>query len=273
MRTEARRSPVVLAIAVAVATLTIRGLPGAGAAELGQFLAAHQKAATSATAGQWAAAAEAYGAFASAQPRRDGARLASFLQGLILLRELDQAEPARQVFAGAVGGTPTTTLDRAVAKAANAWQARLQMVQLDAALRAYWVDKVEYPAALDDLVKHKLVAPEAIVDPWGKPFAYETARLKLAPDMPRQKYSLGCKGLEGTSRDLKRVLEATRSLGRGYVLGDIVQGRPLGAKLITPEGRTTIVAEGSKLGGATVVVVTRQAVVLADPDNLAVLTR
>jgi hypothetical protein len=273
MRKEASRSPVALAAAMAVATLTCCGLSGAGAPELGEFLAAHQKAVKSAAAGQWAAAAEVYGAFASAHPRDAGATLASFHQGLILLRELGHAGAARQAFARAAAGTPTTPLSQAVAQAANAWQARLQMVALDAALRAYWVDKVEYPAALDGLVKHKLVAPEALADPWGRPFVYETGRLELAPDMPRQKYTLRCQTLEGTSRDLKKVLESTRTLGRGYVLREIVQGRPLGAKVVTPDGRTTIVAEGSRLGGAAVVVVTRQAVVLADPNNLAVLTR
>jgi len=273
MQKEASRSSVALVAAMVIAILTSRGPRGAGAAELGEFLAAHQGAAKSANAKQWTAAAKAYEAFASAHPRDAGATLASFLQGIILLRELDQAEAARQAFARAADGAPTTTLGRAVAQAGNAWTARLQMVKLDAALRAYWVDKVEYPTALDDLVKRKLVAPKAIVDPWGKPFVYETGSLKLAPDIPRQTYTLRCKAIEGTSRDLKKILETTRGLAQGYTVRDMMQGPPPGAHVVAPDGRATVVTEGSTLGAATVVAITRQAVVLADPNNLTVLTR
>ncbi|MBL7222494.1 MAG: hypothetical protein ISS72_01445 [Candidatus Brocadiae bacterium] len=273
MRKEASRSSVALAAAMVVATLASRGLPGAGAAELDGFLAAHRKAAEHASAKQWTAAAKVYGAFAAAHPRDAGASLASFLQGLTLLRELDQAAPAREAFARAAGGTPTTALGRAVAQGGRAWLARLQMVQLDAALRKYWVDVVEYPASLDGVVMRKLVAPEAIVDPWGKPFAYETGRLKLAPDMPRQKYTLRCTAIEGTSRDLKKFLVATRGFGQGFKVRGIVAGPPRGANVVTPDGRSANVAEASKLGTATVVTIGLQAVVIADSDNVAVLTR
>ncbi len=38
-------------------------------------------------------------------------------------------------------------------------------------------------------------------------------------------------------------------------------------------GKSTIVTQGGKLGAATVVAITRQAIVLATPDCLTVLTR
>jgi len=256
-----------------MAALVPRTLQGADAVRLDAFLAVHRGAAKSAGAGQWADAGKTYAAFAAEKPSDAGAPLASFLHGLILLRNLNDTAAASKVLTGLAASKPTTPLGAAAVHAAKAWLARLQMARLDKVLRAYWVDEVEYPETLDALVKTNRVKPDAIVDPWGKPFVYTTSALKLAPDMPRQKYVLRCGDLDGTSRDLRKMLDATRGLGKGISVRGYMPGPQPGASVVMSDGTSTIVTQGGTLGSATVVAVTRQAIVLAAPDNLTVLTR
>jgi hypothetical protein len=247
-------------------------LLAAWAAELGPFLAAHRKAVPLAEAREWAKAAEAYGAFAAAQPNDAGAPLAAFFQGLLLRRDLQKPKEAQEGFQRAAKA-PETGGGADVRRAALAWLARLQMEQLDAALRRYWLDAVEYPPSLDALVERKLADAKLLVDPWGKRFAYEPGTLRIAPKMPRQAYTLRCTALDGTSKDFKRLLEQSRTFAAGFKLRATAAGPPAQAVVITPKGDAVTVAEGGQAGGVKVIQIGDDAVILSDGERIAVVER
>lgn len=247
----------------------------AGAADLAPFLAAHQKAHALAEQKKWADAAAAYAAFASGQPQDPCAPLASLLQGIIVRRDLGQANKAREAFARAAKA-PDTPFGRAIGGAARGWLARLQMADLAVALRRYWVDQVEYPEKLEALAARKLVPPEALLDPWGKPFTYATRALKARPDLPRQAYTLACGAIEGDSRALQQALDATRALPTKFQLRAIGGVKPLAALIAFAEDKTkkpVNLAEGEKIDGATLVKLTPQGAILIEGGAVAVLAR
>ena len=171
---------------------------------------------------------------------------------------------------------PDTPFGREMQRVARRWLARLQMEHIDAALRQYWVDKVEYPARLEALVQRKLVEPGLLIDPWGKPFQYTTGRLRIAPEIPRQKYTLSCAASGATNRGLQKLLAESATFGRRYVLTGVSSGRPKRALLAlaagSKEGRKSFgVAEGEGIGTARVVQITPQAVVLVDGEKVAIV--
>jgi hypothetical protein len=248
----------------------------AAAEELGPFLAVHQKASALGAEKKWAEAAKVYTAFVTANEGDACAPLAAALQGITLLRELNQAAPAREAFLRAAKASASDALGLATRDLARGWLARLQMVQLDAALRRYWTDKIEYPEKLAALVESKLVLAELIVDPWGKPFVYATRPLKAAPALPRQAYTLACSAIEGDSRSLKAALAATAALPAKFQLKAIGGVKPLAALIAFAEDRTkkpVNLAEGEKLDGATLVKLTPQGAILFEGGAVAVLAR
>ncbi|MBM4033043.1 MAG: hypothetical protein FJ291_14830 [Planctomycetes bacterium] len=257
-----------------MAALGAFGAVTAAADELLPFLFAHQKASALAVEKKWQEAAKAYGAFAAERGEDPCAPLAAALQGIILRRELDQPAQAREAFLRAAKA-PDTPFGRAVRELARGWLARLQMEQLDAALRRYWADKIEYPEKLDGLVARKLAAPELLVDPWGKPFAYATRPLKARPDLPRQVYTLACTAIEEDSRGLKAAFAHTLAFPKRFQLKAIGGVKPLVA-LLAFEDKTkkaVNVVEGEKVDGATLVRLTPQGAILIGGCSVAVLAK
>ena len=257
----------------ALCTLLSRAAVGE---ELAPFLAAYQKASALGAEKKWAEAAKGYAAFVAGNEGDVCAPLAAALQGIILLRELNQAAPAREAFLRAAKAPANDGLGLATRDLARGWLARLQMVQLDAALRLYWKDRIEYPEKLEALVERKLVPAELIVDPWGKPFAYTTGTLKAVPDLPRQTYSLRCTAIEGDSRSLKAAIVATAALPNKFQLKAIGGVKPLAALIAFAEDKTkkpVNLAEGEKLDGATLVKLTPQGAILMEGGAVAVLAR
>jgi len=241
--------------------------------DLAPFLTVHQKASALAQQKDWPQAAKAYETFAADRPQDACAPLAAILQGLVLCRDLKQPAAARAAFLRAAKA-PDTPFGREPAHVARTWLARLQMADLDAALRRYWVLKVEYPEKLDALVERKLVAADQIVDPWGKPFAYTTGRLRAAPGLPRQTYSLACAAIEGDSRQLPRLLKESGEFASKFQLKAIGGVKPLSA-LIALGGadKPVHVAEGEKIGTARLLKLTPQGAVLVDGGFVAVLAK
>ncbi len=249
--------------------------PAAGE-DLASFLAAHQKASALGAEKKWAEAAKGYAAFATANEGDACAPLAAALQGIILLREVDQAAPAREAFLRAAKASANDSLGLATRDLARGWLARLQMVALDAALRRYWTDRVEYPEKLEALVERKLAPPEAIVDPWGKAFAYAARPLRARPDLPRQAYTLACSAIEGDSRSLKAALAKTAALPAKFQLKAIGGVKPLAALIAFADDKArkpVNLAEGEKLDGATLVKLTPQGAILFEGGAVAVLAR
>ncbi|MBM4038994.1 MAG: hypothetical protein FJ290_10830 [Planctomycetes bacterium] len=244
--------------------------------DLAPFLAVHQKASALGAEKKWAEAAKAYAAFAAASESDACAPLAAALQGIILLRQLNQAAPAREAFLRAAKAAAGDKFGLATRDLARGWLARLQMVQLDAALRRYWTDKIEYPEKLDALVERKLVPPELLVDPWGKPFAYAARPLKARPDLPRQAYTLSCSAIEGDSRSLKAALATTEALPKKFLLRGIPAGPQLTATIAFAEDKTRTAVnrvEGEKVNGATLVKLTPQGAIIIEGGAVAALAR
>ncbi len=238
--------------------------------DLAPFVPVHKAALALAGKGQWARAAAKYREFAAANPGTAPGGLAAILGGFILLRELHKPDEALEAFrqaAGLDGGFAGR-----LAWVAKSWIARLRMDKLRRALRAYWVRHVEYPERLEALAEEKLVEPALLRDPWGKPFEYHAAPLSIAPDLPRQSYTLRCATTGADSRDLETAIKRTGDLARMFELKAIGASRPPSA-LMKLRGRNSPprhVAEGEKLGPATLIKLTKQAVVMADGDAVAV---
>jgi len=75
-----------------------------------------------------------YGTFDVTHARDELAPLASILQGIVLRRDLDQGEAAREAFRRATMA-PDTPLGRQLEHVAQAWLVRVQMEAIDKALR------------------------------------------------------------------------------------------------------------------------------------------
>jgi len=259
---------------LAAAVLGLAAATTAAGEELAPFLAAHQKASTHAQQSQWPAAAKAYGAFASERPGDPAAPLAAILQGMILRRELKQPDEARAAFETAARA-PDTPFGRHLQGVARIWLAWLAMEPIDAALRRYWVDRVEYPEKLETLAERKLLRPEQLVDPWGKPWVYRAGPLAIAPDVARQSYTLGSGSLEGHSRQFARFLKASAEFPARFQLRAIGGVKPLAA-LIAQTGSTSKpvhVAEGETIGSATLIRLTREGGIVVGGGFVAVLVK
>jgi len=258
----------VAAVVLAMAAATAAG------DEFAPFLRVHEQATSLASRSQWQQAAAAYATFAEKAPKDICAPLASTLQGILTLRELKKPDQARAAFLRATR-VPDTPFGRQLADIARGWLARLAMKPLEAALRRYWVMCVEYPERLDGLVSKKLADPKALLDPWGKPYEYRTGRLRIAPDMPRQTYTLRCAALGDDSRGLHAALERTAELPGRFILKAVGGSQPLSALIETTgaRGRAVQVAEGEAIEAARLIKLTRTTAVLADRGAVAILTR
>ena len=255
------------------ATMLAAALAAASAGERPAFVAAIDQATKLGAQKQWDKAADTYATFAATHASHPFAPLASYLEGSVLRTQLNQAAKARAAFARAAVGN--TTLGPAFRVAARAWLARLQMEHLDAALRRYYVHKVEYPDKLTALVERKFATPKDLLDPWGKPFAYTTGRLLIAPKVPRQKYTLTCSTIKGNSRHLKRhLLKAYAAFRQRYQLRAIVPTTPPKA-IVTQaggSGKRLTVAQGAALGSGTMLAIAPGVAVLLDGEFVVALT-
>lgn len=250
---------------LAAVVLGMAAATSAGAEDLAPFLGAHQKASTLAEQSKWQDVAKVYETLATSQSQDPCAPLASVLQGIILRRELKQADPARAAFERAAKA-PQTPFGNELRQLARTWLARLQMEQIGPALERYWKKKVEYPEKLEALVELRLAPAELLVDPWGKPFSYAARALKARPDLPRQYYTLACTAIEGDSRQLPNVLKQTTTFPKKFQLKGIGAVKPLTAliQLDEPGKKPAHVAEGEKIGPAKLIKLTPQGAILAD---------
>jgi hypothetical protein len=258
----------------AAVMLGVAAAVSAAAEDAAPFLTAHRRAEQLAQTKNWPEAAKVYEAFAAEHASDAYAPVASVLQGIILRRELKQPAQAKLAFERAARA-PDTPLGNELKQVAMAWIARMQMEQVDAALRKYYVKKVEYPEKLDELVAVKLVAPEELIDPWGKPIGYRAGTLGFAPKVPRQKYWLTCSSIEGDSGRFKQILKDSVTFGRQYQVKAITTGDQLKAVLAPADDpkKALSVSEGTKVGSAKVIKITTDVVILSDSDLVAVLTR
>ena len=214
-------------------------------------------------------------ALASQRPADSGVALAEALQGILLRRELQQREPARGAFAR-VAALADDRFGGALKDVARRWLAWLQMEEVDAALRKYYVERVEYPKSLDALVERKLLKAEQLADPWGNRFAYEEAKSRIVPKMAWQNYRLRSTAIELDSRQFALVLKESAEFARKFELRSINADIRPPTALLALAGKAkppANVVEGETFEGAKLIKLTRGAAVLVDREHFAVLTK
>ena len=85
---------------------------------------------------------------------------------------------------------PAEKLGQVILALASRGLQRVETAEVEAALKKYYLAKVEYPASLDLLVQGKYLADEKIRNRTGNPYSYSTGVEKLIPTVPRQTYTL-----------------------------------------------------------------------------------
>jgi hypothetical protein len=148
------------------------------------------------------------------------------------------------------------------------------MAQIRKALRAYYTDAVEFPATLQELASHRKLPAALLVSPWKKPFAYRAEAMRLAPDVPRQKYSLHCATLGTDRRKWADILNGAWSLQEEWVLRGVTPDEPRQAILIRAGAKRKWVrlATGERHEGVLAIEVAPKLVVLAHLERIAILT-
>lgn len=205
-------------LAIALAACLLMALASlATAAPADDLLQAWEKATD-----QPSNAKETWKAFAEAHAAEDVGQLARLQLAMTLWRE--KAKPADilphlQITEPKEG--TVTELRRQLVRAADAIEARVRMVQIAEALQSYFAKHIEYPDSLDALVAAGLMEAAQLRDPFGQPWGYETAARRLAPDLPRQRYTLTCTTLKVTSRDIASELKRSADDVREGVISSV----------------------------------------------------
>ncbi|MCE9589714.1 MAG: hypothetical protein K8S99_04235 [Planctomycetes bacterium] len=170
-----------------------------------QFLAAW-----TATTQNPAQAAAAWDSLASSHKEHELGMLARVMLGITRLRDGAEPDSVRELFEVPEPreGAKASELRRRVGEAGKAMLARLAMAKLADRLKSYYAQHVEYPATLDDLVAAKLAKAADIIDPFGKPYGYETRARRKMPGVARQAYTLRCVTTETEHAPLGQVLDA-----------------------------------------------------------------
>ena len=171
-------------------------------------------------------------------------------------------------------GPGDDALSTACQLAARRALARLRIGRLRQVLRQYFLSEIEYPAALDGLVRAGLAQPGDLTDPWGKPFGYEALPAELFPDVARQRYRLWAEPLGREPPDLAAELGSIRNLVSRIRLAGVArspQGRPtVRLRLVERDKRTRrrplTFTIGDKVLDLKLVGVRAHGIFLASPD-------
>ena len=165
---------------------------------------------------------------------------------------------------------------------AQCWEARAQVLEWDALLRAAYRKKARFPDRLDDLLN---TAPEALrKDPWGESWAYRPTAPAHSPKLVGQRYQLGpSKFPELVPLDVPGKAPAPPRLPSGVVLeffslasGDLQGGGSAVVSLKVKDNRTDMgqakrwtgaYQPGDRFGDFWVVWVQKGGVLLGHPDG------
>ena len=239
--------------------------PAAPAAEH-DFFATYQQASQADTSAE--KAAKLYEELASANPESPESAISHVLRGIILWRDLDNMAEAEKDFAAAAGNAGTDTLSTAAADLGKRWLSRVRMTRIREACHAYYLDEVEYPRSLNNLVEKELLDKADLVDASGAPFAYEALDSEV-PKAPRQKYSLKSKNVPGDSKDIPGVLAHEKDFRKQVTL------KTPNPKMVmvSVKNETLSIEEGQTRGGLKAVRLEASRAILCSPDYVVVLIR
>jgi hypothetical protein len=213
-----------------------------------------------------------YGAFLEKHPDAPEAALVRVLRGFIAWRELDNLDAAAGDFAAAAAASGDSIIFDHASTLGRRWLARLRMERIARACHAYFIEEVEYPAKLDELVEADLLSEEHLTDPWGDAFEYEATEHELLGDIPRQRYELGCKHIEGNVEDLRKLLKQTETFAESVRLQNISAGEQA-TVMVRFDGKPHVISEGKTKAGLTPLVIQPGRVIISTIDFIAVLSR
>ena len=162
--------------------------------------------------------------------------------------------------------------------------ARLRFGRIRRALQSYYGKEVRYPGKLDDLVADGHLEERSLRDPWGRSYHYEPIILKILPEFSYQSYRLICLGADGHEggdhdlvaegsgkvKGIPQVKEFVRNLALLGVGGGAEGG--MASIRLRNEGKSVTVRKGDTLGGAKVMAVEKDGLLLLKDGELIVLS-
>jgi len=275
------------AVCGAVCALALAPTPCRAEGQASAFFAAHRIATAAlasaeapdgagpeASAAEKAAgeAARAYEAFIKAYPESPEASLARVLRGIVLWRDCKNMAAAEQEFAAAAQAPGEDVVSAHAARLGKRWLARVRMTRIARACHAFYIDEVEYPEKLDELVERKLLDPADMTDPWGARFEYEATEHPLLRDVPRQAYRLRSKHMPGEEGDPEKtagLLEGEREFVRKVVL----KGTTAGSVMVRLGDESLVIELGRTRDGLAAVLISSGGAVLCSNDYVVVASR
>lgn|GEM_PF-2091722 len=219
-----------------------------------------------------AKAARLYEAYIAANPESPEAALARVLRGIILWRDCRSMAGAEQEFAAAAHAPGTDVASVHAARLAKRWLARVRMTRIARACHEFYIEEVEYPESLDQLVERKLLDAADLLDPWQTRFEYEAAEHRLLRDVPRQAYRLRSKHMAGEAGDPERT--AALLAGERELSGKVVlQGVTADSVMVRMGEESLIIEKGASKAGLTAVLIAEGGAVFCSEDYVVVGSR
>jgi len=216
-------------------------------------------------------AAELYGRFITQNPDSLEAALCRVLRGIILWRDEQQIGPAEKDFRAAAA-LPGKDAAAVVANLGKRWLARVRMARIVKACRDYYIEEVEYPGRLRQLVESKLIPEAYLRDPWNDPFVYEATQHRLLRGIPRQKYELLCKSMLDGPGKAQETLENEKAFCETLSLKGTNSEEPRSV-MVAVDNKTHIIKQGETQAGLAPVLIESGRAVLCSDDYLVVLSR
>lgn len=222
-----------------------------------------------------AKAAELYGRFASENPESPEAGLCRVLRGIISWRDLKDMASAEKDFAAAGDARGDDAVSARAARMGKRWLARIRMIRIARACHAYYLEEVQYPESLNDLVEANLLDKARLDDPQGGEFAYRAMNRSLLGDIPRQKYELRSSHMKEKPGRAQEMLDKEKDFAAGLVLKGISSEEPRTVMVAVKDkgNKVHIIEQGKTKAGLTAVLIESRRAILCSNDYVVVLSR
>lgn len=217
-------------------------------------------------------AAKVYDAFAQAHQESPEAAHARVLRGIICWRDLKDMKAAEKDFAQAAAAAGDGLAAQHAVRLGRRWLARVRMTRLARACHSFYIDHVEYPGKLAQLVDAKLANAADLADPWGDAFVYEAKEAALFLGIARQAYTLRSKNMDQDASMTAAMLAETKTAGKDVTLKATTPDEPRKV-MVSVKGETLMIELGKTQSGLTAVAIEDGRVLLCGADYAVVLTR
>lgn len=149
---------------------------------------------------------------------------------------------------------------------ARRWLSRIDREKVVAALKAYYVEHVEYPDSLEPFRNLKPAPP--LRDRWGDQWVYKLADFRLLKGVKSQRYTLESRSMPRVS-DLKRAIEsrAAAAIPKDWTIARGGGSDSVSIIVTTPSGERTVLREGSVHSGMRFVALAGQYALFSSGDE------